>query len=128
MKVLVAATLALCLLVLPGCVHVHHDQHPKYKAGPPPWAPAHGYRHKHHHGPELVFNAHFGVYTVVGHPHVYFHDGAFFRRAGSRWDRCSDWKRRNWRPVDIALVPVPLARHYAGPPPGKDKGRHRGRR
>jgi hypothetical protein len=74
-----------------GCVHVqHHRQLPsqatvrKSHAGPPPHAPAHGYRHKQH-GVELVFDSGIGVYVVVGHPNHY-HDGKrYYRLSGQSW-------------------------------------------
>jgi hypothetical protein len=57
--------------------------------GPPPHAPAHGYRRKHHdahhHGElELVFDSGLGVYVVVGFPLHYWLDGTYYReRSGS---------------------------------------------
>lgn len=126
MRHIALATLAAGLLALTGCVHDHHHHH-KSKGGPPPWAPAHGYRHKHH-GPDLVFDARIGVYAVIGHPHVYFHDGHYFRRVSSRWERCRDWKKGKWKGVEVARVPEPLVKHYAakGPKPGKGKGKGKG--
>ena len=47
--------------------------------GPPPHAPAHGYRHKHQHGVELVYSSELGVYVVVGFPNHYFSEGHYFR-------------------------------------------------
>ena len=125
MRRIALATLAAGLLALTGCVHVHeHDHHHKSKGGPPPWAPAHGYRHKQRHGPDLVFDHHVGVYVVVGHPHVYFHDGHYFRRVSRHWERCKDWKKGKWKSVEVAMVPEPLVKHYAkGGPPGKAKGK-----
>ena len=105
------ATLTAGLLALAGCVHVHEHEH-AYEGGPPPWAPAHGYRHKHH-GSELVFDAQIGVYVVVDHPHVYFDDGHYFRRVRSQWERCGDWKQGHWKNVDVDRVPGPLVEHYA---------------
>lgn len=129
MRRIALATFAAGLLALTGCVHVHeHDHHHRSKGGPPPWAPAHGYRHKHH-GPDLVYDAHIGVYVVVGHPHVYFHDGHYFRRVSSHWERCGDWKKGKWKAVEAGKVPGPLAKHYAakGPKPGKGKGKGKGK-
>jgi len=127
MRRLALASLAALVLATTGCVQ-HHHHHESKRGGPPPWAPAHGYRHKHH-GPELVFDAHIGVYAVVGHPHVYFHDGHYFRRAGPRWERCKDWKKAKWKAVDVARVPGPLVKHYAakGPKRGKGKGHGKGK-
>jgi hypothetical protein len=128
MKRLLVCLLAAGLLVMAGCVHSHHHHHqPRYsKAGPPPWAPAHGYRHKHQ-GMDLIFDARLGVYAVTGHPHIYFHDGHYFRPASSHWERCNDWKKRRWKTVDVTLVPVALVRHYGGPGPGKGRGRGPGK-
>jgi hypothetical protein len=85
--------LALALL-LPACVHHHHHhrtapaqakvKHAK-KGGPPPWAPAHGYRHKHHDGVELVFDGKLGVYVVLGHDHHFFHGDRFYRQHDGKW-------------------------------------------
>ena len=97
---LAIATLLAGLLALAGCVHVHeHDHKHKHeqKGGPPPWAPAHGYRHKHH-GADLVFDAHIGVYVVVGHPHVYFHDGHYFRRVTRTGSAAATGRRGTGRP------------------------------
>jgi hypothetical protein len=129
MKRLVVAILATSVLALAGCVAVHHhDRHPKAKVGPPPHAPAHGYRHRHH-GPDLVFDSRLGVYVAVGHPHVYFHGGHYYRRVSSGWQRCADWRKRRWQPVAVAVVPVPLVKHYEASPPRHGRpGRGRGRR
>ena len=119
MKRVAIATLAAGLLALAGCIHVHEHEHAYEQGhehgdegGPPPWAPAHGYRH-HHHGADLVFDAEIGVYIVVGHPHVYFDDGHYFRRVSSHWERCRNFETAHWKTVDVAYVPVPLAEHYA---------------
>jgi hypothetical protein len=127
MKRLVIATLAASLLALVGCVHVEDHDHGK-RGGPPPHAPAHGYRH-HHEGAQLRYDAHLGVYVVIGHPDHFFHDGHYYRRLASRWDRCGNWKKGNWKPIELARVPAPLVKHYqakgpkAGPGKGKGKGR-----
>jgi len=124
MKRVVIASLAAGLLALAGCVHVHGHGH-KHKGGPPPWAPAHGHRDRHH-GPDLVFDAHIGVYVVVGHPHVYFHDGHYFRRVSSHWERCRDWKKAHWKTVDATGVPGPLTKHYAKKHKNHAKGNAKG--
>jgi hypothetical protein len=124
MKRIVIATLVASVLALAGCIHVHeHDD--GYEGGPPPWAPAHGYRHKHH-SPDLVFDSEIGVYVVVGHPHVYFYDDHYFRVVSSHWERCRDWEKARWKSVDVAVVPVPLAKHYAEKEHGKGHGHGHG--
>lgn len=70
--------------------------------GPPPHAPAHGYRRKHQTGPELRFDSRLGVYVVEGRADVYFSDGWFIRirngiwqfsaRLGGKWEvRSANW-------------------------------------
>ena len=62
---------------------------PAEHGGPPPHAPAYGYRRKQHveNGPdlELAFDTGLGVYVVVGIPDLYFLDGHYFRFADSGW-------------------------------------------
>jgi hypothetical protein len=121
MKRLALATLAAAALAL-GCVHVHEDNRHESKGGPPPWAPAHGYRHKHA-GHELRFDAHLGVYVVVGLPHVYFQSDHYYRREHSEWQRCRNLDKAKWKAIDVAEVPDALVKHYAkGPKPGKGHG------
>jgi hypothetical protein len=110
------ATLAMTLLVWTGCVHV--DETKDARRGPPPLAPAHGYRHQHG-AVDLRWDAHLGVYVVIGHPHHFFHDGRYYRRAGEHWERCGGWKKANWRRVEAAEVPAPLAEHYRKAERGK---------
>ena len=80
----------LCTFILvtfvAGCVHHHHHSGKGAsgpvvlkKAGPPPHAPAHGYRHKHEHGVELVFDSQLGVYVVVGWKDHFFSAGRYYR-------------------------------------------------
>ncbi|MFQ5585276.1 MAG: hypothetical protein ACE5GF_00390, partial [Thermodesulfobacteriota bacterium] len=53
---------------------VKHVKVKSKKHGPPPHAPAHGYRHKHRHGVELMFDGGLGVYIAVGLSGIYFHN------------------------------------------------------
>ena len=131
MRHLALASFAAALLALPACVHVHeHDHHHEQVqkgGGPPPGAPAHGYR-RHHQDSELRFDARLGVYVVVGYPHVYFDDGHYFRYVSTHWERCGNLKKAHWKSVDVDRVPGRLAQHYAkkggkyGAAKGKGKG------
>jgi len=119
-----AASLLAGLIALAGCVNVHeHDHRQAKRHGPPPHAPAHGYRH-HHRDVDLRYDVHLGVYVVIGHPHHFFHDGHYYRRVASRWERCGSWKKGDWMRVEVGVVPVTLASHYKvkGPKQGKAKG------
>lgn len=95
----------------------------RVSAGPPPHAPAHGYRRRHPSGVSLEFNAPLGVYAVVGLPGIYFSDGVFLRISDGVWYR-SDNPRRGWRYARGYGVPPGLARRYGR---GHAPRRHRRR-
>jgi hypothetical protein len=63
---------------------VHSKSSPKI--GPPPHAPAHGYRHKHRHGVELIYDAELKVYVVAKHPHHYYRDDCYYREGRKGWE------------------------------------------
>ena len=116
-----------------GCVIVEGHDSPApparaavHRPGPPPHAPAHGYRHKHH-GRDLVFDSAFGVYVVVGLRDVWFLDGHYFRIAGDRWEVAAA-VGGPWRVAAAHAVPVRLyeKRHPHGGPPGHAKREKRG--
>jgi hypothetical protein len=92
------------------------------QAGPPPHAPAHGYRKKHQSGAELRFDPNLGVYVVVGHTDLYFHDDWFVRIHGGIW-QVSTTLSGPWKPKPAEWVPPGLrAKHHAK----KSKSRGRG--
>jgi hypothetical protein len=84
LKVFMIGTIGLCLFMFNlGCHAVFYDEHPTYRhepppppreAGPPPWAPAHGYRAKHH-------------YRYYPESYVYYDTGrsVYFYSEGGRW-------------------------------------------
>jgi hypothetical protein len=124
MRTISACVLGMAALafVATGCVHeVHHHHHPKEKAhkgGPPPWAPAHGHRQKHH-DVELVFDADLDVYVVVGRPGVYFRGDDYYCLRGGEWWRGSRWNGP-WAVVVVDDLPPGLRKKYAK---GHGKGR-----
>lgn len=75
--------------------------------GPPPHAPAHGYRAKTHDGVELVFRSDLGVYVVVGVSGYYFLDEVFYHREGHGWVT-SEHMDGPWQSVSISGVPPGL--------------------
>jgi hypothetical protein len=108
------------------------------RGGPPPHAPAHGYRRKMHvdNGPDLqlVFDSGLGAYVVVGIPDLYFLDGHYFRFASSGWQisvhHDSGWAVAVQSDVPSGLwksksangkkIPQGQAKKAGGPPgPGK---------
>jgi len=92
------------------------------KSGPPSHAPAHGYRHKHKTGAEFRFDSRLGVYIVVGHTNVYFHDGWFIRIRSGIWQVSAtldgQWKAQpdNWVPPGLR------AKHHAKKPKARGQG------
>jgi len=124
---LLSVTLASALLfassaciVIDAPQRVTHDE----GGGPPPHAPAHGYRHKHH-GRDLVFDRELGVYVVVGLRDVWFLDGSYFRVSGENWE-VSVGTPDHWRVASVEIVPARLKtkRHPHGGPPGQAKKKH----
>jgi hypothetical protein len=118
-----------CLVVLSGCtatnVDIHAQGGPQYqKPGPPPHAPAHGYRHKNHDGHELEYNSKIGVYAVVNWRETYFGNNLYIRMSSDgRW-LVSTTLGSGWRPAAHGEVPYSLRSYYEknkSLPPGKYK-------
>lgn len=86
--------------------------------GPPPHAPAHGYRRKNAHGVEIEFDAELGVYLVVGHLDHYFFDDRYYRRSKKRWE-AGPRMEGPWSPIEEADLPPGLRDEH----PGKGRGR-----
>ncbi len=92
------------------------------KSGPPSHAPAHGYRHKHQTGVEIVFDSHLGVYIVAGTTDIYFHDGWFLRIRSGIWEVSASldgqWKARSsdWVPPGLR------SKHHAKKPKARGRG------
>ena len=84
------------------------------RKGPPPHAPAHGYRHKHNRdGVVLVYDTGIAVYVVSGYKNCWYNDGVYFRLSGSTWEMSA----RLGGPWKVAVVdrdvPVKLKSKYA---------------
>lgn len=113
--------LACISLALPACetASVGTVSVTKPGTGPPPHAPAHGYRAQHRDGVVLVYNSGQGVYKVSGLPDIYFKDGFFFQLSGDQW-RISAHVKGPWETATEGSVPPGLR--------GKEKkGSGRGR-
>jgi hypothetical protein len=104
---------ALCLgaaLGLTGCITVPRDRDygrpdrsSDYEAddyGPPPYRPRYD-----HGGFDHVWYPALGVYTVVGFPAVYWHDGWYWRHHHGGWERCASPRGRHWSRVHWDHVP-----------------------
>jgi hypothetical protein len=126
---LFAALLMVLLSPASGCVyHQHRAMAPPGYArghGPPPHAPAHGYRHKHHHdAADLVFDAGLGVYAVVGRPGYYWYIDHYLRWVSGEW-RVSSRIDGVWGVVSSDRVPAKLVAKHAKH--GKKAHRHQKR-
>lgn len=132
MRLRLAIALVACLSLGLGCYARYPNRGP-YPGpvepnvhrghGPPPHAPAHGYRAKQR-GHDLRFDSRLGVYLVVGLPGVYWSDGWFYRQVRDRWQRCDDgdgpWNDARWGDVPYRLRGGRDADRGKGK--GKDKG------
>jgi hypothetical protein len=101
--------------------------------GPPPWAPAHGYRHKHQRAyqsregsVDLVFDSGLGVYAVVGIPNSYYWDGMYLRISGGEWMR-APYLDAHWAPCPSDAVPSGLRSKAAKANSGKGHGKSKGK-
>ena len=112
LKVVIAVLFTGLVLTLSGCAvhHVHNDGH-DYGYGPPPHAPAHGYRAKYNQH-DLVYDARLGVYVVVGFHDHYYHDGNYYRHNRDGWHYSPHFDR-DWRPYNYRDLPPGLAKKYS---------------
>lgn len=104
-----AFLLSGCLLTATGSHHPRGQQTKvkSHRQGPPPHAPAHGYRHRHQ-GVVLSFDTGIGAYVVIGHPGIYFYDGNYLRRhVRGHWlssrHYSGPWQNSNARDVPAKL-------------------------
>ena len=114
--VMLTAVLIGALVGLGGCVTHHHQRASSgahvHGNGPPPHAPAHGHRYRHHDGIDLVYDAKIGVYAVVDHTH-HFHDGQnYFRWIDGRW-MMSVRMDRGWVVIASRDLPPSLGTYHA---------------
>jgi hypothetical protein len=97
------------------------------KHGPPPHAPAHGYRHKHQHGVQLEFDTGIGAYVVVDLPDTYFFNGLYVRiSSDGRWT-VAPHLDNPWRVAVEGEVPLKLKKKKAKKNPGKGKKSGKGK-
>lgn len=120
-----AVVLVCAMLMLVSCTSIKVGAGSGRKHGPPPHAPAHGYRHKHH-GVELVFDSEWGVYVVVDFPSHYYCKGHYYRLRESRWVR-SVHIDGPWKSVSEKSLPPGLRNKEKGKGKSKEHpGRGRG--
>lgn len=78
---------------------------------PPPHSANNGYRQKYN-GHEVRYDAHLGVYKVVGKRNYYYLDNQYYRYDRKRW-YSSQHVDRGWRDYDERRLPPGLAKKYA---------------
>jgi hypothetical protein len=87
--------------------------------GPPPHAPAHGYRAKTSHGVRIRFDSHLGVYVVLDIPDRYYYKGVYFSYRKGKWFSSNHpdgpWKKYSKK----ALPPGLYKKYHGGKKPGK---------
>ena len=91
--------------------------------GPPPHAPAHGYRHKHQQGVELSYDAGLGVYVVIEIPGLYFNDGLYIRWSNTGYWEVGYYFEGPWRIAIGNEVPEKLDQKERKGKQGKGKGK-----
>ena len=115
--------MAYSAILLSACtvVKVHEDGYEHN--GPPPHAPAHGYRHKHKKH-DLEYNSDLGIYVVIGLAEHYFIDGIFYKRTKHGWYSSHDIDKA-WKEYKKDNLPGKLHKKYSDKKEhGKDKGKH----
>ena len=125
-RILVVASTTLILLL--GCgplssVTIGKSERHSVRAekshggGPPPHAPAHGYRHKRQHQGrdlELVFDSDLGVYVVVGVPNHFYWKGYYLRIDGDQWYASVNLDS-GWEPRSEPSLPPGMRNHKKHP-------------
>lgn len=111
----------LAALTLTGCV-VEEPYHEHRSYGPPPHAPAYGYRKKFH-GYDMDYDPGLGVYVMVGYPGYYYWNDQYWRLIDGHWHMSLAFGGP-WNVVAVERVPVYLYKKYPGKP--YKKGYERG--
>ena len=139
MKIKIAFVTAIIIL-LTGCVESasvrYGDSGSHYKNGPPPHAPAHGYRHKHR-SHDMSYDSGLGAYVVLGKNNYYFDNGLYFRYRNGDWQASINIDS-GWHNAGKHIVPKKLwsykesdRKHYEKrehPGKGNDKSNHKGKK
>ena len=105
---LLVVALFCMVLVLVSCesLTVGWKSGKKHGQGPPPHAPAHGYRHKYQ-GVKLMYDSGLGVYVVIEFPDHYYYKGQYYRLKNAQW-QVSGHIDGLWEPVSEESLPPGL--------------------
>jgi hypothetical protein len=105
--VIIVAMIAVFSLTSCSAVGIRYPACAKQGYGPPPHAPAHGYRHKHRHGGELVYDSGLGVYVVIDLADHYYYDNHYYRYHQGGW-QVSVRMSGPWDWVEVRTLPPGL--------------------
>lgn len=109
LKTILRATCIAAALGVTGCA-VQPGYYSGNGYGPPPHAPAHGYRYKYQER-NLVYDRNLGVYLVSGYPGYYFLDNSYYRHGNDGWYHSQEFDR-DWQQYPQGNLPPGLARKY----------------
>ena len=93
-----------------------------HRPGPPPHAPAHGYRRKYQ-GVELVYDSGRGIYVVIDLPNHYYFKGHYYRLGEIEWE-VGVGLEGPWKVISYDELPKGLRMDKKGK--GKAKGKSKG--
>lgn len=94
-------------LVLPGCSTKGVMTGQPEQKGPPPHAPAHGYRRKNRDGLTITYDSNVGVYILLNYPMHYYWDGKYYRKNKNKWESTKDIKKK-WKKIKKQKLPEGL--------------------
>lgn len=101
----------LLSLTLAGCVQragVSYGDAPHYRSGgPPPHAPAHGYRHKLDRH-DMVYDSRLRAYVLLGYRDHYYSGGNYYRYQDRQWQTSPRLDARDWNRADYYRMPEGL--------------------
>jgi hypothetical protein len=136
MKAIALLTTLLLTLFIAGCAKqagvTYGDGGGHYDQGPPPHAPAHGYRAKHRHH-DMHYDSKLGAYIVLGYDDHFYADNMYFRYRDGGWQFSLDLDGHDWHRAHDKQVPYKLRKSKAGKSkkhkdhPGKGKDKDKGR-
>ncbi|MBN4079249.1 hypothetical protein JYT26_01275 [Beggiatoa alba] len=99
------------LLVIPAETHRYSSTTIITHRGPPPHAPAHGYRYRHFDH-DLRYDTGFGAYVVINSPGLYFYNDHYMRYYADSW-QITNRLEGTWRPALGNDIPrkLKMAKH-----------------
>ena len=136
-KVKLTTILFLSSVLFAGCaavdtvVSIPADVHMKerpHKTGPPPHAPAHGYRYKHQDGVELEYDSGIDAYLVIKFPGTYFYNGLYSRFSPEERWVVAENLNGPWRISREREIPLKLIKVYEEDHPGKGMGHEKSKK